>query len=140
MNVRDNKGITLITLVITVIILAILAYASVSIGISLLNTGKYTDVQTFMITIQNKCDIRLNQYIMGDIEEEELYGEKQESGNLAGTYKLSQRDLNEMGLSKANAKEGYYVAYDFDNGTVEVIYETGVENSGEIYHNLSDMI
>lgn len=69
MNVRDNKGITLITLVITVIILAILAYASVSIGISLLNTGKYTDVQTFMITIQNKCDIRLNQYIMGDIED-----------------------------------------------------------------------
>ena len=73
------------------------------------------------------------------MEESELYGTKQETGNFQGTYKLEQEDLNDMGVKEAKAKDGYYVDYYAEDG-IEVIYEQGVENSGEIYHKLSDMI
>lgn len=139
MNKKDNKGITLITLVITVIILAIVAYTGVSIGVNLLNTGRFTNVETYMLLIKSACETRLNAVEIGDMEASQLYGTKQEDGNFKNTYKLSQEDLNEMGVKEAKAKDGYYVDYYADEG-IEVIYEQGVENSGEIYHKLSDMI
>lgn len=139
MNIKDNKGITLVTLVITVVILAIIAYASVSIGVNLINTGKFTNVETYMMLIKSSCETRLNAVEIGDMEESELYGEKQTEGDFENFYKLTQADLNDMGVKDAKAKDGYYVNYDDPNG-IEVIYERGVENSGEIYYKLSDMI
>ena len=53
MNIKNNKGITLITLVITVIILAIIAYTGVSIGVNLLNTGRFTNIETYMMLIKS---------------------------------------------------------------------------------------
>ncbi|MCI8519106.1 MAG: hypothetical protein HFJ51_03215 [Clostridia bacterium] len=105
MNIKNNKGITLVTLVITVIVLAIIAYASVSIGVNLINTGKFTNVETFMMLIKSSCETRLNAVEIGDMEESELYGIKQTEGDFANFYKLTQQDLNDMGVKEAKAKD-----------------------------------
>ncbi len=105
MKIKENKGITLVTLVITVIILVILAGTGVSIGLNLTATAKYTNVQTYMLLIQQKCEYVENEVVIGEMEEDDRYGELQEDGDLPGWYKLSQGDLNEMGVKGAKAKD-----------------------------------
>ena len=49
-----------------------------------------------------------------------------------------------MGVKEAKAPD-YYVQYEKDSegkviGVQDVIYEPGVENSGEMYHKLTEML
>ena len=139
MKIKENKGITLVTLVITVIILVILAGTGVSIGLNLTATAKYTNVQTYMLLIQQKCEYVENEVVIGEMEEDDRYGELQEDGDLPGWYKLSQGDLNEMGVKVQKQKTGYYVNYNTEKG-VDVIYKPGVVNDGETYYKLTEML
>ncbi len=134
MKLREDKGITMITLIITVVMLAILAYATVSIGINITGTAKFQNVQTYMLLIQSKCETLVNEKAIGEIDESGYYGIAQ-SGEKEGWYKLSQGDLNDMGVKGAKAKEGYYVNYETD----DIMYERGVEYEGTIYHYLSEI-
>lgn len=105
MNIKNNKGITLVSLVITVIILAIIAFASVSIGVNLINTGKFTNVETYMMLIKSSCETRLNAVEIGDMEESDLYGVEQKEGDFVNYYKLTQQDLNDIGVKDAKEKD-----------------------------------
>ena len=139
MNLKNNKGITLISLIITVILLSILAYTTVSIGGNLSATAKFENVQTDLLLIKSKCDILANEAAIGEIGENELYGEIQSDGTYKGWYKLSQGELNTIGLQKAKEKDGYYVNYGSD-GKVDVAFEKGVEFEGETYYKLSSIL
>ena len=72
MNLKNNKGITLISLIITFVLLSILAYTTVSIGGNLSATAKFENVQTDLLLIKSKCDILANEAAIGEIGENEL--------------------------------------------------------------------
>lgn len=136
MNIKNNKGITLVALVITVIILAILAGVSVSLGINITSTAKFENVETNLLLIQSKCKIMAEQKYIGEISEEDLYGTEQTEGEYIGWYLLSQADLNSMGLTDVKAEDNYYVDYDND----DVAIGKGIYFEGYTFYKLSDIL
>ena len=151
MNIKSNKGITLIALIVTVTVLAIFAYAVVSIGVSLTGTAKFTNVETYMLIIKSKSETMANEVAIGEREETELYGTLQSSGDLSGLYRLKEKEVKEMGIDKVKATTedkiytDYYIQYETNTegeiiGVKDVIYEPGVENSGEMYYKLTEMV
>lgn len=135
MKIKNNKGITLISLVITVIILAIIACVTVSIGVNIASQAKFDNIHTYLLLIQSKCDILSNDVVIGEINEDELYGVEQTSGEYSGWYKLSQSELDDIGVKDAKEEDGYYVNYN----TNDVAYEKGVEKDGNIFHKLTEI-
>lgn len=136
MEIRKETGITLISLIITVIILIILTYVTVSMGLGWSETAKFQNVETYMLLIQTKCEYLANEKVMGEIDESGLYGELQPEGTpYAGWYKLSQSELNQIGVKDAKEKDGYYVNYEEN----DVAYEKGIENDGTIFYKLSEI-
>lgn len=134
MNIKDNKGITLVALMVTVVILAIIAYTSITVASNITRGAKFENVKTYMLLIRSKCEMVANEVAIGN-KDVQLYGEEQLDGEFKGWYKLSQADLNDIGVKEAKAKDGYYVNYDIN----DVMYERGVENTGEMYFYLSQM-
>ncbi len=102
MNIKNDKGMTLVVLAITVILLVILAYVTIDIGINMGESAKFESIKTNMLLIQSKCEVIANEKEIGEIDESGFYGEKQGDTEW---YKLSQGDLNDMGLEKADAKD-----------------------------------
>lgn len=82
MDIKNKKGITLISLVITVIILIILTYVGISISVGITAVAKFQNIETYMMLIKSKCETLSNEVVIGQIEESYLYGEKQTSGDL----------------------------------------------------------
>ena len=133
---KNNKGITLIALIIMVILLAILSMVTVKMGVSITGSAKFESIETNLLLIQGKVKKMSQDLVLGEIDESELKGTKQGSGDYEGWYLLSQEDLNEMGVTKAKAEDGYYVNYDTDN----VAYEKGVSLDGVTFKYLSDIL
>ena len=146
----NQKGITIVSLVITIIVLAILASITVYTGGNILKKTNLQNINTNMMLIQAKTKTIAEQakfnkdttsYKGQKISE--LQGNSKISALVAsGTiedqekyYLLSQDDLNRMGLEKINIEEGYIVNYDTD----EVIYVKGFEANGTVYYKLSEM-
>ena len=132
---KNNKGITIIALTVAVIILAIIVAVTVTIGTSMVDTAKFENIETDLLLIQSKAKVLADKKAIGEIEEDELYGEKQNGGQYNGWYLLSQDDLDEMGLKKAKAEDNYYI--DYENS--DVAYGVGYEFDGATYYKLSEM-
>lgn len=136
MKIRENKGITFIALILTVILLAIITTVTISFGTGFMQSAKFENIETYMLLIQSKSRIMADKIAIGELDEDEIRGEKQESGEFAGWYKLSQSDLNEIGVNKAKAEDGYYVNYE-DN---DVAYEKGVVLDDTMFYTLSQIL
>ena len=134
MNIKNNKGITMISLAITIMLLILLAGVTISIGIEIAQEAEFENIQTYLLLIQTKCEKLANDKVIGNIDESGLYGTKQSDG----WYKLSQGDLNDIGVKGAKADDGYYVNYNSDK--VEVRYAKGIERDGKTLHTLSEML
>ena len=76
---KNNKGITLITLVITIVILVIITAVTVNVSTNFIHVAKFENVETELLLIQGKVKVMADKKAIGEIEEEDLYGEKQES-------------------------------------------------------------
>ena len=139
----NNKGITLITLIITVIILAIITGVVVTFSSNFTQTAKFETIETDLLLIRSKCKIRVERYVMGDIDGE-LIGTRQESGEYAGWYLLSQEDLNDIGLKNAKEENNYYVNYKLEEGEeeeeVDVAYGRGIYFNGQTFYKLSEIL
>ena len=137
MIIRNNKGITLLSLIITVVVLIILTYVTVSISINWSGTANSQNIQTYMLLIQTKCEVRSHEKAIGEIDESGLYGTKIEdvSSQYNGWYKLSQADLNNIGVKDAKEKDGYYFNYSQN----DVWYAKGIEVEGKTYYKLSEI-
>ncbi len=137
MIIRNNKGITLLSLIITVVVLIILTYVTVSISINWSGTANSQNIQTYMLLIQTKCEVLSNEKAIGEIDESGLYGTKIEdvSSQYNGWYKLSQADLNNIGVKDAKEKDGYYFNYSQN----DVWYAKGIEVEGKTYYKLSEI-
>jgi len=136
-HIRADRGLTLTSLIVTVMVLAILVGASLTIGTGILDTAKFENIRNGLVLIQNKCKIKADEYAIGEIEKEELYGK-----NYGGWYLLSDANLTDMGLQdliKYNVKnssgevvDGFYIDYN----TCDVAYGPGVLYEGKRYYTL----
>ena len=133
---RDNKGITIITLIVTVAILIIITGVTISVSTTIVDLTKFENVKTDLLLIQSKAKVLADQKAIGEIEEEGLYGTKQIGGEYDGWYLLSQTDLDNMGIKEADASDNYYVDYENE----DVAMEIGIEYKGIIYYKLSDIM
>lgn len=150
MKNSSEKGITLTTLVITIIVIAIIASVSVYVGTDIIKQANLQNINTNMMLIQAKVKTISEQAkfnkdtsnykgkklieVVGNRKVDELVSnniiEDQEK-----YYLLSQDDLNEMGFEKIQIEDGYIVNYD----TNEIIYVKGFDANKQTYYKLSEM-
>ena len=140
MNLKNKKGITIIALVITVVIMLILVGVTVKIGTKSIDESEKEDIITNMISIKTRAKIVKDKYNFKDIEnlvgtpliedtehtttdvKVEIPGEK-----INKCYIWTQEDLNDQGLASisSNKSEFYIVCYGDDE--IEVYYSKAVD-------------
>lgn len=153
MKMKANKGVTLVALMVTIVIMLILASVTLYSSKSLINEAKIEEVKTNMLLIEAKAREYVEEvnFKMGPQKDEtkkqeaiqEIYITKvglilandaslaisvpSESGiDLATCYAVTQTALNNMGLNKIELEEGeyYLIKFNEEEATVEEIYNT----------------
>ena len=156
MYLKNNKGVTVISLIIVVIILVLLASITVYEANGLIAMTKKQSIATNLLLIQAKVRI-INEQVVFEKDENKkqellvgtkLSDDQQTLNSLKEKqvipsddtgekyYRLSQNDLNNMGLEAIDASDGYVVNYE----TEEIIYIYGVQNEDGVYlYKLSEL-
>lgn len=150
---RQEKGITILSLVITVIILIIVAGVGINVASPLIGRAKAEDVTTQLMLVQawwkserERVNFDGTSKLPAELIETEgdNKGKLKEAYDSSGAswveenvtyYKLSQEALNSMGLEKLKEEDGYVVNYEND----EIIYLNGYEEKGITYYKLSEI-
>lgn len=147
--INNKRGVTLVTLVITIIVLLIIASISIYVGTDIIKKANLQNINTNMMLIQAKTKTIYEQEkfnhranykgtkiteVTGNSAVDELMSKNilEEPDKF---YLLNQNDLNEMGLEKINIDKGYAVNYE----TEEIIYIKGFEANNSTYYKLSEM-
>lgn len=140
---RTNRGITLVALVITIIIMMILVGVSISIGSSVINKSQLEDIKTNMLTIQGKAKSIAekysfdpsntdNQLVGTEIDVNDMPPGLQDALKNNSTadvyYKWTQEDLNNQGLNNIKSNDSKFYIVDYTNN--EVFYSLGYK---EVY-------
>ena len=152
MDIKNNKGITLVALVTTVVILLIIAGISVYSGMGIIRYAKIEELRTNMLLIKAKgkeylevANFRLgpNQENESQIDRirEEIYleqGLKKVVNEItlpsaiptANLYLVTNETLEEWGLSAISKAEGeeYLISFDERNLELEVYSSVGYDN------------
>ena len=143
-NLKEEKGITLVLLVITIIVIIIIAGIAIYGGTESIKKAKLENIKTDMMLIKAKAKeyVEKATFEMGKNPTEEkkeeirnkLYVQqetglgltKESTSNVpdGNTYKVGSEALTKMGLNNIDEDE-YYVVFDEDNVTVEVYSKTG---------------
>lgn len=160
MKVKKNKGITLIALTITIIILLILASITIYSGKESIKKAQLESLKTNMLLIKAKAKEYVEQASFkngvnkSEISEEaknELKGKEANASDYSKQnitinggeilYKLTSDNLKEMGLKdvKLGSNEEYLVKYNIKDVTVEVYNTSGYENNGTTVYSLSEL-
>ena len=141
MKKNKNRGITLASLVITIIVLLIIAGISVYSGTDIIKRAKLEELKTNMLLIETKAKecVENANFKLGKTEaKKELKGiEITEADNINIElndynyyYKLTEDNLKDMGLSNiklSDTDELYIVKYDIQNAKVEIYNTKGYE-------------
>lgn len=146
---KNQKGITLTMLIITIVVLLIITSITVYIGTNLIQKTNLQNLNTNMLLIQakvktigedskfNKNDATLKGQKVSEIQENQQVL-KLVADKIIDTpdsyYLLSQEDLNVMGLEKIQVEEGYIVNYE----TNEIVYVKGFKVKDKTYYKLSE--
>lgn len=156
----SNKGITIVALIITVVIMLILAGVGIYYGSDAIDKARLEDIRTDMISIKTKAKIVAEQYNFKDIDNlvgipvytedrniqdniiqalpDELKNIFSGLENKENIYFWSQEDLNNEGLNaiKINAEEFYIIYYNLeDTNATEVYYSKGFDGA----YSLTDL-
>ncbi len=156
MYLKNNKGVTVVSLIIVVVILVLLASITVYEANGLITITKKQSITTNLLLIQAKVRI-INEQVVFEKDDEKkkelLVGTKlsEDASTLNSLkekkvipnedtgenyYLLSQSDLDNMGLEAIDASDGYVVNYE----TEEIIYIYGVQTEGGVYlYKLSEL-
>lgn len=168
-NLKNDKGITMIALAVTIVVILIITGITVKFGTDAIKMAKVETIITNMITIKAKSKgyaEEINAQIW-DLEEgkknenrTKLFQEKYSmelltddlstkiNGELINpseyvAYYISKETLNIMGLDElANSSEDnkYAIVFNLSDFTkFDVIYLYGVEYEGNVYYNLSTL-
>lgn len=164
---KNNKGVTLIVLSITIIVLLIIAAISIYNGVEMIQRAKLEELRTNMLLIEAKVREYVEEvnFKMGPLNDEakkeeainSVYVEKakmqkgSESGivistdigvNLDECYVLTNESLEVMALNKIEVEEGeaYIIKFDEVNVTAEIYNTDGFKSKdGKIYYSLTDL-
>lgn len=151
MNFEDNRGITLVALVVTIIVLLILAGIGINTGISSMEKVKLEELKTNMLLIEAKareCVEEANFRMGGSTEEKvveavrtEIYEvnnklEKANSTNvpnnpgkidLTDCYVITQETFDLWGLNKIKLSEDEKYLVKFNESRIEVYNTKGYD-------------
>lgn len=148
MRINENKGITLVTLTITVIVLAIIAGITVYTGVDTVKRANLESLRTNMLLIQAKAKEYVEEadFKMGPDNDtskrEEVYSSKklekasdsnisvpEGSGIVLGNcYYVTEEALSEMGLGK--------IAEELEQGEAYLIEPNEDELSVKVYNTI----
>jgi len=133
---KNQKGITIVALIITIILMIILVSVSVRFGTEAIDKSKQEDIKSNMLLIQGKSKIIKDKHIY-DEENSNLVGtpvsnasgytishELQSKINSEQAYILTQEDLNNNGLGNIKTSNTEFYVVDYD--TCEVYYSLGI--------------
>ena len=154
-----NKGITLISLIVTIIILIIIASVSINIGSNMIKKAGLEELKTNMILIQAKAKEYVEEanFKMGKNAEEkkeavrnEIYVEKAKLKvpeissspiDLTDCYELTDETYENWGLNKIEleSNEHYLVKFDEENLKVEVYNIPGYKAEDGQKYSLTDI-
>lgn len=140
---KNNKGITLTTLIITIVVMTILSGITITGGYNVIKKAKLESIKTNMLLLQAQTKTVLEEYNFSK-DETKLIGTKISDSdtnivqklNDAGVnsiddwYYLQNEDYQEMNLSDVKPEENEYflVKYDKENLEVEILYTKGYNN------------
>jgi len=153
MNFKNSeKGITLISLVVTIVILLIISGVTINVGTKTIKQTKLESLKTNMLLIEAKAKeyVENANFKLGIKEEEKAskiekikeekvlvgdelatvpnYITKGEGEAYVYYYELTTAHLEEMGISNVESNEDngkYVIKYDVQNAQVEVYYSEG---------------
>lgn len=167
MKKTNQKGITLVALVITIIILLILAAVGITQGTSIIKDAYLQTLNTNMLLVQGKAKMiyehnlfnaeeqpLIGKNLSEEIEDEEIKAqidylksqenviqknsEHEEEQAYSDYYIWTQNELNEVELTSVTLDEGFFIV---NYITEEVIYSEGFEyTDNNKYYKLSDTI
>lgn len=156
-------GVTLISLVTTIIVLLILAGITVYSGKETIKKAKLEELRTNMLLIQAKAreyveeanfkmgsspDNTKRETVKVEVYETEAKLKKAEQGIVAPSsiplsecYQLTQEALTQWGLNKIELKsdECYWIQFDENNATVEIYYNKGYNDNGVMKYSLTEI-
>ncbi len=134
MNLRGEKGITIVALIIMVIVMLILVAVGVEFGTDAVKQAQLEDIKTDMLSIKTKAKIVVEQYNYKEIDglvgtqitnEDANKINVDISSNAENFRKWSSSDLESQGLSTIEG-DRYIVHYDIENpNNCEVYYLKG---------------
>ena len=133
MNLKNEKGITLVALIVTVIIMLILVGVTIHFSTDAVKKANLEDIKTNMMSIKTRAKIIAEQYNFKDIENlvgSNISDEEAQKLGLTNSDKIlkwSSGDLASQNLSAIEA-DAYVVSYDLDNpNNCEIYYLEGYE-------------
>lgn len=152
---KNNKGITLAALVITIIIMIIIASIAVYEGTEMISKSKVQTIQTNMLTIQAKAkayaeEIEAKVWALKEgtgenkkegkrqkeFKNKGLIGPTESNGKLE--YTFDDDGLKNMGLDELNASD-YIVIFSNDYNSIDVKYKNGIQYENNTYYTLSEL-
>ena len=153
---KKQRGITLIALTITIVVMMIIAGITVNFGLDLIREVKLQDLRTNMLLMQakgkecveevsfqkanvtdaNEIETIKNENLKGTKVEEnpEVQNLLQNTGKIEEGYEyyyLTMQDLSDMGIQELSVEDyGYFiVGYNIDEIKVEVINTNGYQGN-----------
>lgn len=150
MNYKTNKGITIITLIITIIIMVILATVTIEFGSGQIEKAKLEDLKTTMLLIKGRAQI---------VADKESFGETYDSTGMlplaeATEYNISKLRKTFDNIDTSNLYIWEQTAMDNNNIQVtitntnffvidyvtgEIYYSLGYTYEGSTYYSLTEM-
>lgn len=153
MKMKENKGVTLVALMVTIVIMVILASITIYSSTNMIKEAQIEEMKTNMLLIEAKAREYVEEvnFKMGPQKDatkkaeaiQEIYITKvglklandvslaisvpTESGiDLSTCYAVTETALNNMGLNKIELQDGeyYLIKFNEEEATVEEIYNT----------------
>lgn len=137
---KNEKGITMAMLIVTVVVMVIIATIAVSTGNNLVKKSELADRVSQMQLIQAKAEEIYNEHLYSNTK---LLGEEVliDSDNNSATpeekwYKLSKEDLEKMGIDFKPTDELYYcVKYDLTQEKNKDGVDKGETEEIDVYYS-----
>lgn len=153
---KNQRGMSQITLVISIIIIIVIAVLGFNITKKMLERRNVENYKTNMLLLQGKVKVISKEFVMKKEDEEILEGKKvsenleredikellqkgiisQEDESFERIYIIENKDLERIGLSNIKLKDGYYIV---NYNTDEIIYSKGIEIDQKVYYKLSEI-
>lgn len=165
---KNNKGVTLVSLVITIIVLIIISGITANLSNDVIKQARLQDLKTNMLLIQAKAktlaeEVNFETANLDKTKEEDLTKINEIKGTkLIGTmletsseevktaadnagitdmtnyYYLTAENLSQMGI-KIEVPEGAYYLVKYSFEDTEVVYTKGYKHEEQTYYKLSEL-